>query len=226
MHVPDAAPGLSGCPGAFSSGAAYEKDDLVSVAMGSALTGEDYSMVYQCANNENHHFCGQIGFEPGTGLFWSSAWTALGSCTGTMSPTSSPSFDALPSLGGCPGAWTAGAYEAGDRVASGPLVFACKAYPNGAHCGQAGYEPDPEGASGAWEDAWSVVGHCSGTIAPTVSPSYDPDNLIDGEACPELWEEGGNDKYEEGDLVSEIVSEEPEMRAAFVCRAWPKRYVC
>ena len=73
------------------------------------------------------------GYSPGNDQYWSSAWSVLGSCDGTLAPTSSPTFVVLTNVGGCPKEWeangihTAGdAYEEGDMVSSGGLVFKCK----------------------------------------------------------------------------------------------------
>jgi len=127
-------------------------------------------------------------------------------------------------MGGCPDTWyarTAGdAYEEGDKVGDGTLVYVCKAWPFSSHCGQAGYEPNTNPATpDAWKDAWTVAGWCSGTSGPTASPSIDVANSVG--ACPDEWESGSNVKYEEGDMVSAVVSDVPLRKVAFKCKAWP-----
>lgn len=216
MAIPTVYSGLTGCPEEYSAGTDYDKLDLVSVEQDAGLTNPAngaYSMTYQCKDSETHLFCGKSGFEPGTGQFWEQAWEALGSCTGTISPTQSPVNVNLANLGGCPSEWEPLTYEAGDVVSSEGLVFACKSWPEGAHCGQAGYAPIPSGELEHWEDAWDVVGYCSGTIQPTQSPVFDAPAL---QACPDLWESGGD--YEAGDMVSAMVTdEESGYRAMFEC---------
>jgi len=98
-------------------------------------------------------------------------------------------------------------------------VFSCKAWPFSAHCGQAGYEPlsSPDNrGNGAWRDAWTLAGWCSGSIGPTSSPSVDPANLVG--ACPKEWSGGSNVKYEEGDMVSITVSNVPLRKVAYKCK--------
>ena len=126
------------------------------------------ALVYQCAAAPNNLFCGQNGYEPGTGQYWETVWTMLGSCTGTISPTSSPSYSSLTNGGGCPGAWEAGVYEENDRVSKDGLIFQCAAFPMSGFCGQAGYEPLADDGTEYWKDAWTVVGYCSGTISVSV----------------------------------------------------------
>eukprot|EP00580_Thalassiosira_gravida_P013404 CAMPEP_0201681400 /NCGR_PEP_ID=MMETSP0494-20130426/51093_1 /ASSEMBLY_ACC=CAM_ASM_000839 /TAXON_ID=420259 /ORGANISM="Thalassiosira gravida, Strain GMp14c1" /LENGTH=730 /DNA_ID=CAMNT_0048165147 /DNA_START=146 /DNA_END=2338 /DNA_ORIENTATION=- len=188
-----------GCPAAFSAGATYDAADVVSVAE----TG--FIMVYQCADEPTNEFCGQNGYEPGTSQFSEQAWTALGSCMGTIAPTSSPSFDTIMDAGGCPAEYAAGAgYGAGDQVSKDGLVYECGPEPMSGHCSQIGYEPGTSTGTGAqiveyWRQAWTVVGVCDGTIAPTTAPSFDV--LTDVGGCPDVW---SVQTYEEGDRVSSM----------------------
>jgi len=184
----------SGCPGAYVAGTDYAAADKVSVA------GTAYTAVYECAAAPNNLFCGKPLYEPGTGEYWETVWTALGSCSGSISPTSSPSFLTITDAGGCPDAWEAGVkYDGEDNVSKNGLVFQCKEAPFNGFCGQAGYEPmkvdDP---SEHWKTAWTVVGHCSGTISPTSTPSFDPANHVGG--CPDAWVAGA--KYDADDNVT------------------------
>ena len=209
-----------GCPGEYEGGAAYEEGDRVS---------KD-GFVYQCKGWPASAHCSQAGYEPGMDVpnaedpYWKQAWTVAGYCSGTISPTGAPSYDVLISVGGCPEEWEAktvgDAYEEGDRVSDGKLVYACKGWPMSSHCGQAGYEPNTDPATPeAWKDAWSVIGWCDGTVGPTASPSHDPATMIG--ACPEAWEGGDAYRYEEGDMVSVTVSEVPLRKMAYKCKAWP-----
>lgn len=59
-------------------------------------------------------------------------------------------------------------------------------------------------APGAWKEAWTLVGYCSGTIAPTKAPHFETLDAIEG-GCPDGWDEDG--EYDEGDLVAVVVSD-------------------
>jgi len=212
-----------GCPEEFSSGEDYEEGDRI------ARNG----LIYQCKSGPASRHCSQDGFEPGISLesgmqsaeHWREAWSITGYCRGTIAPTSSPDFVVLPDMGGCPGNWSPQPYETGDRVSSKTFVFECNAWPYSMHCGQVGYEPLMDPATpGAWRDAWTIVGHCDGTIEPTGAPNFAPTNSVG--ACPEQWVAGSDTKYEEGDLVSVITSTTPLRTAAFKCREWPLSGFC
>lgn len=151
----------SGCPGAYVAGTDYAAAAKVSVQ------GATHTEVYECAAAPNNLFCGKSGYEPGTGQYWETVWTALGSCSGTISPTASPNFSTLTDAGGCPDVWEAGVnkYEENDKVSKNGLVFQCAAFPYSGFCGQVGYEPMPDDGTEFWKDAWTVVGYCSGTIS-------------------------------------------------------------
>lgn len=115
------------------------------------------------------------GYQPSSGQYWEMVWTLLGSCGGTLAPTGSPSYKSLDDVGGCPAEYKSDGevYEEGDRVDIDGLVYECKAYPASNHCSQAGYKPDTNPAStGAWKEAWALVGYCEGTISPTSSPIF------------------------------------------------------
>jgi len=150
---------------------AYEPADKVSVV----VAGTTYTGVYVCAAKPNNLFCGMSGYEPGTGQYWDNVWTLRGSCSGTISPTSSPAYSTLADQNGCPDAWAAGGldghtqYEEGDKVEKGGLVYQCNAWPYSGFCRQPGYEPMPDdfGSPGTgadprvtkhWKEAWTVVG--------------------------------------------------------------------
>jgi len=171
-------------------------------------------LVYECAAAPSNRFCGQAGYEPGTGGAWDSAWTILGSCTGSMAPTSSPDYSTLTNMGGCPEAYVAGTeYDAADTVSADGLVYECAAAPSNRFCGQAGYEP---GTGGAWDSAWTILGSCTGSMAPTGSPDYS--TLTNMGGCPSAWE-GGANAYEAGDEVS-------SEGLVFECRAFPSSSHC
>jgi len=209
-----------GCPKLYSSGEDYEEGDRVS----------NGGLVYQCRAHPQSGHCPQVGYEPGTSIgsgsqtieYWKEAWSVVGFCSGTITPTSSPSFDSLTDMGGCPDEWVQQTYEEGDRVSANDLVYVCAAFPFSLHCGQAGYEPTSE--PGPWSVAWSVAGYCSGSIGPTGAPSFDPANIVG--PCPDEWVAGSITSYMEDDMVSVSVSETPIRQVAYRCRAWPLSNYC
>eukprot|EP00584_Thalassiosira_punctigera_P002647 CAMPEP_0172527200 /NCGR_PEP_ID=MMETSP1067-20121228/1937_1 /TAXON_ID=265564 ORGANISM="Thalassiosira punctigera, Strain Tpunct2005C2" /NCGR_SAMPLE_ID=MMETSP1067 /ASSEMBLY_ACC=CAM_ASM_000444 /LENGTH=652 /DNA_ID=CAMNT_0013310885 /DNA_START=110 /DNA_END=2068 /DNA_ORIENTATION=- len=199
-----------GCPKSYAGGSDYSAGALVSVAK----TG--YNMVYQCAGEPNNLFCGMSGYEPGNSVYWEIAWSSLGSCNGTMTPTASPNYVSITDVGGCPAEFDSGAdYDEGDRVSKDGLVYTCKSWPSSARCSQQGYEPGTSGACSGhacveyWKDAWTVTGYCSGTIAPTTAPNFS--SLVDVGGCPDDW---SVQSYEEGDRVH-------SMGLVYECRQWP-----
>ena len=129
-------------------------------------------MVYKCNPAPNNLFCGMAGFKPGEDQYWKQAWTALGSCSGDIAPSSSPVYLALADAGGCPGAYASStSYEQGDRVSKTGLVYQCKEWPMSTHCTEQGYEADTSVGTSRqildyWKSALTVVGHCIGSIAP------------------------------------------------------------
>jgi hypothetical protein len=79
----------------------------------------------------------------------------------TYSPTGLPT-PGLWGTSGCPPAFDARlttAYAVGEHVAAGNLVYECVAF-NAAQCRQGGWEP---GTGQFWEEAWALLGSCSGT---------------------------------------------------------------
>ncbi len=70
------------------------------------------------------------GYEAGAGQYSDVVWSEVGSCSGTLAPTSSPSFEALTNYGGCPREWevkaVGEAYEPGDTVSVKGFVFGKK----------------------------------------------------------------------------------------------------
>ncbi|KAL3783692.1 hypothetical protein HJC23_000101, partial [Cyclotella cryptica] len=149
----------SGCPAAWVDGFAYEGGDLAEVN----------GNVYKCSTTPFvNAWCGNPSYKPGDSTYWQQAWTLLGSCTGTMSPSKAPSFSTIKSAGGCPEPYAASTtYEAGDKVEANGLAYQCRSWPNSAWCSMNGYEPDGPNS----KDAWTLLGYCSGSIALTSSPT-------------------------------------------------------
>jgi hypothetical protein len=197
-----------GCPAPYASGT-YDAGDVVSVVEGT------HTMVYRCKEEPTNLFCGMTGFEPGTSQHGGQAWTALGSCSGTIAPTLAPEFVSIADAGGCPAEFSAEEdYEEADRVGVDDFVYECKAWPSGAHCSQAGFEPGSDSVTEYWKEAWTLVGYCSGTIAPTTSPVYV--TLADMGGCPDEWSPG---VYEEGDMVAGDY-------LVYECQSWPESGHC
>lgn len=218
-----------GCPGGYTAGTEYQADDVVSADLAT------HRMVYKCKGKLNS-YCGALGYAPPEGPHWKYAWEEMGSCSGTIEPTRSPVYVSMADMGGCPEAWTpadasAGPvdlyYEGGDRVSAGGLVFECREWPQSAYCGQALYEPlsnaDVGPSDPLWMSAWIVLGYCDGTIEPTTSPSFDPDNSMGG--CPDVWAPGDQDTFVEGDVVS-LPSVNADKTLVYVCKAWPYNRYC
>ena len=82
-------------------------------------------------------------------------------------------------------------YEVGDKVRVNRVVFECKSV----HCSQIGFEP----VSSYSDLAWTVLGFCDGTIAPTTSPNFSILTEV-GDGCPNPYE--ASYAYEAGDIVS------------------------
>jgi len=160
----------------------------------------------------NSAFCDKHGFSPLDSIHANVAWTALGSCVGSIAPTSAPAYNLLTRTGACPGAFSSSTkYNAGDEVSKEGLVYTCKPYPYGGWCSVSGYEPG-EGAAGRWMDAWDLKGYCS--YVPTYSPTLGDIDVL--QECPSDWYAG---KYEEGDKVQ-------VKGIAYKCNAWPMSDHC
>ncbi|KAL7492205.1 hypothetical protein ACHAWT_001918 [Skeletonema menzelii] len=226
---------IEGCPEEYDDSADYEEGDKVSVTP----AGETYGKVYQCRNWPASGHCGQDGYSPANtddtgcngGPCWPDAWAYLGGCTGTISPTSTPTFDPA-NIEGCPEEYDDSAdYEEGDKVSVTPAgetygkVYQCRNWPASGHCGQDGYSPantDDTGCNGGpcWPDAWAYLGGCTGTISPTSTPTFDP---ADVGGCPEEYEVGT--EYEAEDRVSVTPAGETYGKI-YQCKNWPDDGYC
>ena len=76
----------------------------------------------------------------------------------------------------------------------------------GTHCSQHGYKPGTSVGLGSqmmsfWNSAWTVIGHCKGSIVQTTVPQFNPATSVSG--CPNKWVAG--ETYEEADKVSVTV---------------------
>jgi len=172
-------PDAPGCPPVFDQAATYKSGDRVSVG----------SLSYECKRYPWSAFCGLANFEPGSSNS-DLGWILLGSCDGTLAPTTAPTLD--PNSPGCPAEYSPdGDYQAGDRVSVGSTVYQCKTDGNSPFCLAFGPEHERGGSLG-----WEKLSSCQGTVAPTAAPSFDPATP----GCPESWAEGT--PYQAGDRVS------------------------
>ncbi len=173
--------------------------------------------MYTCADYPASGWCPLAGFEPGSGAAWRLAWTLRGSCVGTLAPSPSPS-SSLPNRGGCPVEYAAGVqYREGDLVSKSGMVFRCNDHPVSLFCSQLGYEPLSTGHGDAYKIAWSTVGPCSGTVAPSTAPGPLP-------GCPELFAPSG--AYLAGSRVSRAAAADPAVVRMYECKGWPFTPYC
>eukprot|EP00956_Cyclotella_meneghiniana_P020040 scaffold34931_cov38-Cyclotella_meneghiniana.AAC.4 len=198
-----------GCPEEWTSGGTYEGGDLV----------EQDGNVYSCSTSTGANlWCGDAAYKPGDSVHWEMAWALLGSCNGTIRPTTAPAYTSLSNHNGCPVEFDARAtYEAGDKVEMYGLVYECRSWPNSGWCSQEGYEPD--GAN--YKDAWIVLGFCEGTMAPTTSPNFS--SLVEvGDGCPKEY--ASSMVYQSGDQVSVSVNDDKSV--VYECKSWPNCAYC
>lgn len=210
-------PSVGGCPAEFSdSNIVYGAGDRVS-------TG---SIVFECKSWPNNLYCSQAAFRPDLDSkteFWKQAWQIVGICSGIITPTNSTS-----GLIGCPAEWMSSGdltkYRENDVVSViksyTPLikaVYKCKAWPNSLYCAQ--FSPiHPNGGNLGWE----YVAGCTGTIAPTISPTFLPGTLIVG--CPTYYN-SAHTAYKPGDQVSWADKNLP-YKIVYQCRDFPYSGYC
>ena len=154
-----------GCPEAF--------DTTLETPYSGGDTVESDGKVYECKPAFSVR-CNQDGWQPGSSLYWAEAWVILGSCSGTIAPSSSPtkSPSNSPSLSptyalwskiGCPPEYSGpgdATYGEGDEVSLNGLVYECKPYPDSGYCNL--YSPDSvNGSLGSL--GWTTLGSCTGT---------------------------------------------------------------
>eukprot|EP00956_Cyclotella_meneghiniana_P027968 scaffold64115_cov42-Cyclotella_meneghiniana.AAC.1 len=142
----------------------------------------------------------------------------MGSCDGTIRPTTAPAYSSLADHNGCPVEFDASAtYEAGDKVELYGLAYECRSWPNSGWCSQDGYEPDGPN----YKEAWIVLGFCEGTMAPTTSPNFSSLAEI-GDGCPKEYD--SSTVYESGDQVSVSVNDAKSV--VYECKSWPNGAYC
>jgi len=216
-----------GCPEEFDSGTTYEANDKVTVTR-----ADDSKVVYACKAFPASQWCNVATYSPlntdkqcNGDVCWPQAWTRIGGCLGSYSPTGTPTFDPA-NVEGCPEAYSSGTeYEAGDKVSAMAAgedygkIYECKAWPDSNYCGQEAFSPLNSARlcndKVCWPTAWTYLGGCTGTITPTATPTFDPANVG---GCPEAFEEGTD--YEEGDKMS-IVADGEDYGKIYKCKGWP-----
>ena len=219
----------SGCPEEYDSITDYKAGDKVTVKG----AGETYGKIYQCNSWPYSAQCGMTGYEPGLlggqivngRPVWKDAWTYVGGCTGSNSPTASPTFD-LDDISGCPDEYYYGIeYEEGDEVSVKGVdetygkVYRCRPWPYSGRCAMVGFKPGTPNSSD-WKGAWAYVGGCAGTNTPTVSPTFDVDDIT---GCPNEYESGI--LYEAGDKIT-VKGAGETYGKVYQCRTWPQTDFC
>jgi hypothetical protein len=141
-----------GCPKEWREGTSYAGGELAEVD----------GVAYECSDAfAVSTWCGQSTYKPGDSLYWQQAWKRLGSCDGTIAPTTSPMYVRIADAGGCPEEYSQGeSYEEGDKVMKNNIVYKCRSWPNSGWCNNAAYEPGTDIA----KDAWDLLGYCDGKI--------------------------------------------------------------
>ncbi|KAL3816823.1 hypothetical protein ACHAXA_008686 [Cyclostephanos tholiformis] len=207
-----------GCPDEYAKGAVIAPGASVTV------TKDGVKLVYKCKSYPASGWCPLVGYEPGSGIAWKEAWTLEGSCDGTKSfaPTASP-VSSLPNQSGCPVPYAKDVtYAAGDLVSKSGLVFKCNPYPMSQFCSQLGYEPLVKD-SGAYKLAWTTLGPCSGTSAPSTSSPTTASVVSATGGCPDTYSPGVN--YPAGSKVSKVTSN-PAVIKKYECKPWPVSQYC
>ena len=168
---------IAGCPADYhynnnSSTKKYIAGDRVAVAVGDSSV---YKNVYVCREFPYSGYCNLKGFAPGEQYDYM-AWTLLGLCKGTLTPTASPitysggascTYIKVDTTALTPtpviipvAPWSAGTlYESGDQVRVGAKKFQCKPWPFYQWCRMSAYAPTLVD-TGLWTEAWTLAGTC------------------------------------------------------------------
>ncbi|KAL7515091.1 hypothetical protein ACHAXN_013049 [Cyclotella atomus] len=209
----------AGCYPVWTSGSAYSSCCLVSATVVlDATTGTTQTKNFKCTSGSQPSLSHCPKDDPSNSVQAAAAWSYQGECSGsqpiiTPSPTSKPTYKAWTGAG-CPKARVAGAfYEPGELAEVDGVAYKCSTanFVN-AWCGNSSYKP---GDSLFWEEAWTLLGSCTDTIAPTGSPNYV--SLTDAGGCPDAYATGTT--YEAGDKVS-------VGGILYQCRSWPNSAWC
>eukprot|EP00573_Skeletonema_grethae_P004186 CAMPEP_0201709336 /NCGR_PEP_ID=MMETSP0578-20130828/58047_1 /ASSEMBLY_ACC=CAM_ASM_000663 /TAXON_ID=267565 /ORGANISM="Skeletonema grethea, Strain CCMP 1804" /LENGTH=369 /DNA_ID=CAMNT_0048198303 /DNA_START=93 /DNA_END=1199 /DNA_ORIENTATION=- len=100
--APDFGSVQAGCPEEFDSSTTYEANDSVSITR-----DDGTSIIYRCKGFPESQWCSVDTYSPlsteklcNGGPCWPRAWIKQGACTGTFTPTATPTFDSN-NIGGC-----------------------------------------------------------------------------------------------------------------------------
>ena len=208
---------LAGCNAEYYSGKVYDEGDRVS---------KD-GITYQCMSPPVSLHCSQAGYEPDVGTAWERAWSVIGTCTGTITPTSSPNVEYPLLVGPCYDKWDNGeTYEQGDKVSvtvstdpERKVSYLCKGWPWSLYCEM--YKPNEFGGT----QGWDLIGLCDGTGAPSTSPVFVNLKETVPTGCPLEWS-SFTTNYEADDKVTLTVSTNPERKIVYKCRDWPNTGYC
>ncbi|KAL7515088.1 hypothetical protein ACHAXN_013046 [Cyclotella atomus] len=209
----------AGCYPVWVGGSAYSSGSLVSAVVPLNVTaGTTITKNFKCTSGSEPALSHCPSYDPSNTVQAAAAWSDQGECSGTQAivtsaPTSKPTHAAWAGAG-CPKAWVSGAsYESGELAEVDGVAYKCSEenFVN-AWCGNSNYKP---GDSLYWEQAWTLLGSCSGTIAPTGSPIYV--TLTDAGGCPDEYASGTT--YEENDKVA-------LKGIVYKCRSWPNSAWC
>ncbi len=161
--APTINPKAPGCPESYDPKVNYS----------SGMDVEQDNMIYKCRNWPEGGYCNAgPNFAPGSKNS-NFGWIKVGSCDGTLKPTSSPVHIGLAS-GGCNFPYRASdlsTYTAGTRVEYNDFIFECKSDIHlSNYCKQSNYAPDGP----YWSFGWNKIGWCDGTLKPTAAPTPKP----------------------------------------------------
>lgn len=205
----------AGCPQEYSSSSTYEPGDKVA-----SYIDDERAVVWECSAHPLAPLCNQYSPTEDT----QGGWRKIGSCSGTVAPTSSPNFVSLEIGDGCPEEYSPStSYEIGDIVTAvaseNPLrqmVYECKS----PYC-NAGQVYGPGSAN--TDLGWILKGHCVGTFSPTASPSTysGPCTYNNGTATITInsWSESSLSTYSAGTRVR-------KGNDVFQCRGYPRYLYC
>jgi len=100
-------------------------------------------------------------------------------------------------------------------------IYQCKSWPNSGYCANAEYSPanTEKGCNGevCWPTAWTYVGGCTGTIAPTQAPMFTSLAQWEKDGCPEEYIPN-NSNYKPGDYVSVSKNDDNTYGVVWMCK--------
>ncbi len=212
----------SGCYPTWSSGSAYSSGSRVSATTTvDAKTGMTAKKNFECTSGSEPALSHCPNYDPSNEFLAAVAWKDLGVCTGmatAATPTNKPTHTKWTGSG-CPDPWVAGSsYEGGEIAEVDGNVYKCSTTPFvNFWCGNPSYKP---GDSTYWQEAWTLLGSCTGTIGPSKSSSYMSLKSVGG--CPEQY--SASTTYEAGDKVTLQVNAAASL--VYECKAFPDNGYC